>query len=194
MRIEIDPNPPTLETFFHARHYSDQDGEISQAEQNERIRRFEEQNGVHLPDLLRSLYQRQNGGHTSYQFVPAHAEPDHVFEGFNPYPEFERSWLTAFPDNDLYPLEQVRTIGWFSDQIDFAGEARLWRRRVPDADQLLVLNSHGSEFFLCLDYRQDRDVPKVVKLASNFECDEFDVDFTYESFDAFFYATRREHE
>ena len=190
LRIEVDPNPPTLATFLHARHYSDGDAEVSLPRQIERIERLEAEHGVRLPDILRALYQRQNGGHTRFQIVPAGDHPELVFEAADPYPAFQRSWLEAFIDNDLLPLENVRTLGWYSDQIAFADERMSWRHVIEDVDRLLVLNCYGSEAFLCLDFRANRQEPRVVQL-SQVTSGRFEASFTYESFEAFFMATRR---
>lgn len=191
MRIEVDRTPPTVETFLNARHYSDNDVEISLQRQIERIERLEAEHGVLLPAILRALYQRQNGGHTQFQIVPAVECPDYVFEATDPYPAFERSWLDAFIDNDLLPLENIKTLGWYSDQIEFGDESMSWRNFVDDIDRLLVFNSYGSEAFLCLDFRANRQEPKVALLSQGAGSKCFETGFTYENFETFFKATRR---
>lgn len=191
MRIEVDPNPPTVQSFLYALHYSDEDAEVSLQRQIARINRLEAEHGVRLPAILRTLYQQQNGGHTHFQIVPAVESPGYVFEGIDPYPAFQQSWRDAFIDNDLYPLELIKTLGWYSDQIEFGDESLSWRNFIDDADRLLVLNAYGSEVFLCLDFRANQEEPKVVLLNQGYGPDRLEIGFVYENFEAFFKATRR---
>ncbi|MGU3495879.1 SMI1/KNR4 family protein [Xanthobacteraceae bacterium A53D] len=191
MRIEVDRNPPTVETFLNARHYSDDDSEISLQKQIERIERLEAEHGVLLPEILRRLYQQQNGGHTQFQIVPAVDEPGYVFEATDPYPAFQQSWRDAFIDNDLLPLENIKTLGWYSDQTEFGDESVSWRTAIEDIDRLLVLNCYGSEAFLCLDFRDNQQKPGVVHLSQGMGAERFDTGFRYEDFETFFKSTRR---
>ena len=94
----------------------------------------------------------------------------------------------------LLPLESIKTLGWYSAQIEFGDESLSWRNFVDDIDRLLIFNSYGSEAFLCLDFRANRQEPKVAHRSQGAGTERFETGFTYENFETFFKATRRIHE
>ncbi len=69
--IRIDPAPITLDTFYCAPHYTHSDGEghiTPEADGSEvNIAAAEARLGIRLPERLRALYLRQNGGHVGEQ-------------------------------------------------------------------------------------------------------------------------------
>jgi hypothetical protein len=162
--ILIEQSGPTLDNFFYAPHYSNADCPSDASSRAAAINAVESRLGVTLPPPLRDLYARQNGGHTDFSLATQDTDPAHEFVG-------EASviinqaydvWLTVVPGQDIAPLETLKTLGAFSDAIDFGGADESWRTYLPEIERLIPISNHGSDIWLCLDYRDGRTEPKVV--------------------------------
>ncbi|MCR6477445.1 SMI1/KNR4 family protein [Variovorax sp. ZS18.2.2] len=180
-RIVLEAQPPTLENFFYARHYSHKQQPVASAEElAAAVARTEKRLDIRLPEPLRQLYLRQDGGHTDFKYFPttpdaAYALPDHE--------ALFAQWDHPFPGQAVNPLDRLCTIGELSDGISFgADNENPWRENVPEVDRLIAINGHGSDIFLCLDYRGGAIEPRIVRLDDTkwddtlkcvFECSDF---------------------
>lgn len=181
-RIVLEPQPPTLENFFYARHYSHKHSSpvASADDLAAAIAHAEKRLDIRLPEPLRQLYLRQNGGHTDFEHFPktpeaAYTLPDHD--------ALFAQWEHPFPGEAVNPVDKLCTIGELSDGISFgADDENPWRENVPEVDRLVVINGHGSDIFLCLDYRGGATEPRIVRLDDTqwdatlkcvFECSDF---------------------
>lgn len=180
-RIVLEPQPPTLENFFYARHYSHKHAPVPTADDlAAAIAQAERRLDIRLPEPMRQLYLRQDGGHTEFEHFAmqpgaAYALADHD--------ALFAQWEQPFPGHALNPLQRLCTIGELSDGISFgAGDENPWRENVPEVDRLVVVNGHGSDIFLCLDYRGGAAQPRIVRLDDTkwdatlkcvFECSDF---------------------
>lgn len=158
-RVAIEEQGPTLENFFHALHYS-----ASEESKSEPVEDTEKRLGVRLPAMLRELYGRQDGGPTDFYLIANSADPAHLFESDDDSAIHDAYdvWLSGLPGNDVMPRFRLKTIGHYSDQIDFGDESWSWRSRIPESDRLVAISSRGSDIWCCLDYRDERAEPKVV--------------------------------
>lgn len=180
-RIVLDPQPPTLENFFYARHYSQKRSPVAGVDElAAAVAHTERRLDIRLPELLRQLYLRQNGGHTDFENFPKSPEAAHVFADHD---AMFAQWDHPFPGQGVNPLEKLCTIGELSDGISFgADDENPWREKVPEVDRLIVVNGHGSDIFLCLDYRGGVREPRIARLDDTrwdatlkcvFECSDF---------------------
>ena len=62
----------------------------------------------------------------------------------------------------ISPPRTLNTLGAFSDAIDFGSADESWREYLPEIERLNPISRHGSDIWLCLDYRDGRTEPKLV--------------------------------
>ncbi|MBN6148927.1 SMI1/KNR4 family protein [Xanthomonas sp. AmX2] len=163
-RIAIERDGPTLANFFYAPHYSNS-GQPSDPERREAaIRSAEARLGLALPQPLRDLYARQNGGHTDFFLASRDSDPPYEFVGTQGavIRQAYDVWMDVLPGMDIVPLENLETLGHFSDATDFGDDDESWRNYLPEIDRFVSISNHGFDIWLCLDYRDGRQEPKVV--------------------------------
>lgn len=194
-RIVIDHDSPTIATFFYARHYSNKDRPWAAYAAQEAIQSVEVRLGIQFPQLLSDLYLLQNGGHTDFYLASNAKDPPYEFGGSTgaDIDGVYDIWLSVLPSNDIAPLERLQTLGDFSDQIDFGNASDTWRSYIPGIDRLIPISSHGSDIWLCLDYREGAAEPKVVLFDDRKGDRSGNKSFVYEASDfaSFFSALRR---
>lgn len=193
-RIVIEREGPTLAGFFRARHTSNADRPWDASLAREAIRSAEARLGVALPRPLRDLYALQDGGHTDFHLASTTASPAHEFAGSADAAIAAYDvWLSVLPGHDIVPLARLETLGAISDGIDFGDPDEAWRARLPEVDRLIPISNHGSDIWLCLDYREGRREPRVVLFDDTGRDRPGGSDFAYEApdFARFFSALRR---
>jgi len=149
-RVELDPTPITIDTFFVGHHHANQrrdgTGELQIVEElafrtADQIAAVEAGLGIELPAGLRELYLRQNGGSVGGLMAPRVQDPGTA----------EEDWLAPFTGyDDLYTLEQLRTVfdmvedyGRYPEDIEF----------FPVGGEKLVVIAQWYRHTLFLDYR-----------------------------------------
>ncbi|GAA0244630.1 hypothetical protein LNAOJCKE_0755 [Methylorubrum aminovorans] len=182
----IDPEPPTVETFFEgAAPVVD-----GAAEPEAAIRAVETRLGVSLPATLRALYRRRNGGPTDFFLATDVADAPLRFEGDEAVSEAHELWRTVLPGFGLIALERLEPLGAISDGIDFGSEDESWRAALPGIDRLIPISHHGFDLWLCLDYADAVPEPSVVLFdATSFERSG-DITFRRPDFSTFFAGLR----
>lgn len=140
-RIECDPQPPALDTFWSGPGYwaerAEPAGEAAIAAAEARL-------GLRLPALLRALYLRQNGGNTEFEWVPLRRQPSrHRYD-----------WEAAIPDNTVCALDDLQTLADWAEAFQGGDAASGFVRSYAGCGRLLILAMHGVEWMLCLDYRE----------------------------------------
>ena len=163
-KIVIERDSPTLANFFYAPHYSNKETPSDAAGRATAIAAAEARFGIALPQPLRDLYARQDGGHTDFWLASRETDPPYTFEGEASIVigEAYDVWLTVLPGMGIAPVTTLKTLGSLSDAIDFGDTDASWRKRLPEVDRLIPISNHGSDIWLCLDYRAGRKEPKVV--------------------------------
>ena len=157
-RLVIDSEAPTHATFFEAdTPAADWAGEAEAA-----IGAAESRLGVTLPESLRALYRRRNGGTTDFFLATDTPDAPFVLEGDAALREADEIWRTVLPGFGLSSLERLKSLGTIADGIDVGGEEESWRAALPGIDRMIPLSSHGSDLWLCLDYADASPEPSVV--------------------------------
>lgn len=157
-RLLIDPEGPTVATFFEA----DRPAGDWAAGAETAIGAAEARLGVRLPETLKALYRRRNGGSTDFFLATDSPGARLEFEGDAALREADDVWRTVLPGFDLATLERLESLGAISDGIDFGSEEASWRAALPEIDRLIALSNHGSDLWLCLDYAGAASEPSVV--------------------------------
>ncbi|MFF8798741.1 MULTISPECIES: SMI1/KNR4 family protein [unclassified Methylobacterium] len=157
-RLLIDPDGPTVDSFFEA------DGRAGDwtAGAEAAIGAAEARLGVRLPEALKALYRRRNGGATDFFLATDSPDAPLEFEGDAALREADDLWRTVLPGFDLAALERLESLGAIGDGIDFGSEEASWRAALHGIDRLIALSNHGSDFWLCLDYADAASEPSVV--------------------------------
>ncbi|KQQ29289.1 hypothetical protein ASF53_18785 [Methylobacterium sp. Leaf123] len=157
-RLVIDPDGPTVDSFFEAETLAgDWTGRAEAA-----IGAAEARLGVRLPETLKALYRQRNGGVTDYFLATDSPDAPLEFEGDEALRGADDLWLTVLPGFDLAALERLESLGAISDGIDFGSDEDSWRTALPEIDRLIALSNHGSDLWLCLDYADAAPEPSVV--------------------------------
>ncbi|MCJ2030337.1 SMI1/KNR4 family protein [Methylobacterium sp. J-043] len=157
-RLVIDPDGPTVATFFEA----DTPAADWAAGAEAAIGGAEARLGMRLPETLRALYRRRNGGATDFFLATDTPDAPLEFEGDAAVREADEVWRTVLPGFDLAALERLESLGAVSDGTDFGSEEESWRAVLPEIDRLIALSNHGSDLWLCLDYADAAFEPSVV--------------------------------
>lgn len=193
----------TVANFFAGRHFSVPDHmekalarweagggakveRVPVAASEAMIRKTEERLGVTLPQTLRSLYLRRDGGALPSYWVPATADPGTDFD----------DWIDAFAYdyNDLRPLKDLHFLiddymENFDPDYDDESVKEGW---FPGADRLVVLTRRYGVATL-LDYRQGAAEPGVLLIDLD-QGGDAPLRKSYDTFDAFFSDLRMEGE
>jgi len=185
--IPLDPTPLTEETFFvSADHWRFDAGREAMAGRGssvdaqplgaseEAIAAAEQRLGIRLPELLRRLYRRMDGGYVGTLYVPLKEKPALFYD----------DWRGAFAIDysSLCPVSKLRTV--YERYQDFTHDPD---EEPEHADRLIVLQSRYGDMTL-LDYSEPGE-PRVV--IADFDQPEDPIDCVFPSFDAFFAALRR---
>ncbi|MDQ0011768.1 hypothetical protein J2W23_000132 [Variovorax boronicumulans] len=188
--LDIDPAPLRPDNFFAspaywrtnaAREALAQRGTTVEkppfAASEEMIAATEARLGFRLPDTLRQLYGRMNGGYVGWLYVPLKADAGPFYD----------DWRGAFSIDysSLAALDKLRTVAEHYE--DFTHEPE----DVPaGADKLVVLQARYGDMTL-LDYTRG---PQARVLIVDFgkQPGVEPVDVAFENFDDFFAALRRE--
>lgn len=179
-RLEIDPAPLTPQTFFEAPYYGHRDAPEAAIGSDEKIAAAEARLGLALPESLRALYRRQNGGYVGWLFVPAVPDPGPV----------DGDWRGAFSIDysDLAPLENLRTLR--DAYLDFLNpDDPEQAAQIPEnADRILLLSQRYMDTTY-LDYSEPGEPRAGIK---DWDGSRFDPDVEFETFAALFAALRRQ--
>ncbi|BAU91842.1 putative glucan synthasis protein [Methylorubrum populi] len=161
-RLVIDSDAPNHATFFEA----DAPAADWATDAEAAIGAAEARLGVRLPETLRALYRRRNGGATDFVLATDRPDAPMEFEGDAAVREGEEIWHTVLPGFGLSPLERLETLGAIADGIDFGpelgDEEESWRAALPGIDRMIPISSHGSDLWLCLDYTEASPEPSIV--------------------------------
>jgi hypothetical protein len=192
VELSIDPTPLTLSSFFLSPGYwranaswealERRSGRVekpSLAASEQRIAAAEQRLGVRLPDTLRALYRIMDGGYVGKLYVPLKDDPA---------PRHD-DWRGAFSIDysSLAALDQLRTVAeHYADFTDDPDDLP------QDADKLIVLQARYGDMTL-LDYSRGPE-PRVLIVDYDRASDRGPVEVTYEDFDEFFRALRRERD
>lgn len=192
VQLSIDPTPLTPQSFFVSPGYwranaaSDalerRGGLVEKrplAASEEMLAAAERRLGVQLPDTLRALYRIMDGGYVGKLYVPLKGEPG---------PRYD-DWRGAFSIDysSLAALDQLRTVAeHYADFTDDPDDLP------KDADRLVVLQARYGDMTL-LDYSGGPE-PRVLIVDYDRAAGKGPVDATYEDFDTFFRALRRERD
>ncbi|SBV50531.1 hypothetical protein XBLMG947_1311 [Xanthomonas bromi] len=138
--VQWQPQPPAMTTFWSGPgHWS----EHAAAAHADAFAAAEARLGVRLPELFKRLYAVQDGGDTSWCWVPRTRFPSDRYV----------DWECVLVNRDLPPLAQIGSVldlaAGFEDPPDFRAAACLH----AGLDQVLVLSCHNVDSLLCLDYR-----------------------------------------
>ncbi|WP_232629061.1 SMI1/KNR4 family protein [Methylobacterium sp. Leaf118] len=156
--VLIDPDGPTLASFFTAPAAADGTAEAEAA-----IQAAETRLGVTLPATLKDLYRRRNDGATNFVLATESADAPLRFEGDDAVRAADALWQTVLPGFGLVAQERLETLGAIRDGIDFGGdEDKSWRAVLPGIDRLIPISAHGSDLFLCLNDVAPSAGPSVV--------------------------------
>jgi len=187
--LDIDPTPLNHSTFFESPGYWRQNAAreaLAQrgtpvekppfAASEAMLAATEARLGFRLPDTLRQLYGRMNGGYVGWLYVPLKRDAG----------PFHDDWRGAFSIDysSLAAVEKLRTVAEHYE--DFTHEPE----DVPaGADQLVVLQARYGDMTL-LDYTRG---PQARVLIVDFDRQSGvePVDIAFENFDDFFAALRR---
>jgi hypothetical protein len=177
---EIEPDPPTVDTFFH----SPKDGA-----DEERIARTEARLGVAFPPLLRALFRKSDGGGTDFAWCAARPDAPSRFEGAAASDDFFNNWRCAVQDDKLAALDHLSTMAQVSERYEDPEDEDALPKLMPGCDRLIVLAAHGWDVYLCLDARTQAPGVLLFDLIG-----EPNVRATWPSFEAFFHDLRRRAE
>lgn len=187
--LDIDPTPLNLDTFFEspgywrknaAREALAQRGTPVEkppfAASEAMLTATEARLGFRLPDTLRQLYGRMNGGYVGWLYVPLKRDAGPFYD----------DWRGAFSIDysSLAPLAELRTVAEHYE--DFTHEPE----DVPaGADKLVVLQARYGDMTL-LDFTRG---PQARVLIADFDRQPGvePVDIAFENFDDFLAALRR---
>lgn len=187
--LDIDPAPLDRDTFFESPGYwrtnaarealAQRGAPVEKppfAASEAMIEAAEARLGFRLPDTLRALYGRMNGGYVGWLYVPLKRDAGPVYD----------DWRGAFSIDysSLAPLAELRTVAEHYE--DFTHEPE----DVPaGADKLVVLQARYGDMTL-LDYTRG---PQARVLIADFDRQPGvePVDIAFENFDDFLAALRR---
>lgn len=186
-RVLVDPDGPTVDTFFEA-DVPDPDW-VERAEGA--IGAAEARLGVRLPEPLRALYRRRNGGATDFFLAADVADAPLAAEGEAAVRAFDDIWRTVLPGFGLTELDRLETLGVIGDGIDFGGEEESWRAMLPGIDRLVPISNHGSDLWLCLDYAREGSEPSVFLFDATSPDGSVRAGFRRSNFASFFRGLRR---
>jgi cell wall assembly regulator SMI1 len=185
--LVIDPDPINADTLFSGPARSEATREALAfrgdrvekapcAAEESAIVAAETRLGIRLPETLRRIYARRNGGYVGHLVAPRVAAPRPMFD----------DWRGAFaPDySSLRPVERLETLASSYADLDTDPED------VPaDAARLVILQARYGDMTL-LDYtKSDRD-PAV--LLVDYDSGNDPVDMRFADFDTFLEALRRD--
>lgn len=187
--LDIDPAPLDRDTFFESPGYwrtnaarealAQRGAPVEKppfAASEAMIEAAEARLGFRLPDTLRALYGRMNGGYVGWLYVPLKRDAG----------PFHDDWRGAFSIDysSLATLAELRTVAEHYEDFTHDPED------VPaGADKLVVLQARYGDMTL-LDYTRG---PQARVLIADFDRQPGvePVDIAFESFDHFFAALRR---
>ena len=190
VELDVDPSPLALDTFFvspeHWRTNAAREalearsGPVRKpplAADDEMIATAETRLGVRLPDTLRALYRKLNGGYVGWLYLPRVPNPGPFYD----------DWRGAFSIDysSLVPLDKLRTVAeHYSDFTDDPED-------VPaNAEHLIVLQARYGDMTL-LDYSAGPR-PRVLIVDYGKAPGQDPVDLVFDDFDQFFAALRGE--
>lgn len=190
IELDVDPTPLTLDTFFvspeqwrtnAAREALElRSGPVRKpplAADDDMIAAAETRLGVRLPDTLRALYRKLNGGYVGWLYLPLVPNPGPFYD----------DWRGAFSIDysSLAPLDKLRTVA--EHYSDFTHDPE----DVPaNADHLIVLQARYGDMTL-LDYSAGPP-PRVLIVDYDKAPGQDPVDLAFDDFDRFFAALRGE--
>lgn len=190
IELDVDPTPLTLDTFFvspeHWRTNAAREalelrsGPVRKpplAADDDMIAAAETRLGVRLPDTLRALYRKLNGGYVGWLYLPRVPNPGSFYD----------DWRGAFSIDysSLAPLEKLRTVAeHYSDFTDDPEDLP------ANADHLIVLQARYGDMTL-LDYSAGPR-PGVLIVDYDKAPGQDPVDLVFDDFDHFFAALRGE--
>ena len=190
IELDVDPTPLTLDTFFvspeHWRTNAAREalelrsGPVRKpplAADDDVIAAAETRLGVRLPDTLRALYRKLNGGYVGWLYLPLVPNPGPFYD----------DWRGAFSIDysSLAPLDKLRTVA--EHYSDFTHDPE----DLPaNAEHLIVLQARYGDMTL-LDYSAGPR-PRVLIVDYDKAAGEDPVDLVFEDFDQFFAALRGE--
>ncbi|AWI89685.1 hypothetical protein C0214_16315 [Methylobacterium sp. DM1] len=157
-RLVIEPDGPTLDSFFEP---GGPDA-VWAAGAETAIRTAEARLGVTLPETLRALYRRRNGGATDFFLATDVPDAPLAFGGDAGVREADEVWRTVLPGFGLTALERLESLGAIANGIDFGSDEESWRAALPEIDRMIPISHHGSDLWLCLTYADPDPEPSVV--------------------------------
>ncbi|MGK2868170.1 MAG: SMI1/KNR4 family protein [Mycobacterium sp.] len=192
IELDVDPTPLTLDTFFVSPEHwrtnaarealESRSGPVRKppsAADDDMIVAAETRLGVRLPDMLRALYRKLNGGYVGWLYVPLVPNPGPVYD----------DWRGAFSIDysSLASLDNLRTVAeHYSDFTDDPEDLP------ANADHLIVLQARYGDMTL-LDYSVGPR-PRVLIVDYDKAPGKDPVDLVFDDFDQFFATLRGERD
>lgn len=144
----------------------------------EQIVAAERRLGVVLPETLKALYRRSNGGFARFTEAQRLGTPTLGWGSHR-----------AIPRLDLPPLAEMKTLAEIDREMT-VGTVRLYPGTPEGAERMICLSCSDTHAAV-LDYRQGAKSPEVLILIVGFTSSAGQVKARYESFDAFMRNLRR---
>jgi hypothetical protein len=145
----------------------------------EQIAATERRLAVVLPEMLKALYRRSNGGFARFTEAQRLGAP--IFRWGRGH--------RAIPSLKLPPLAEIKTL----DEIDremTVGTMRLYPKTPEGAERMICLSCSDTHATV-LDYRKGPKSPEVLILIVGFTSSAGQIKARYKSFDAFMRDLRR---
>ena len=144
----------------------------------EQIAVAERRLAVVLPEKLKALYRRSNGGFARFTEAQRLGAPT-----------FGWGSHRAIPSSKLPPLAEIKTLAEI-DRETTVGTMRLYPKTPEGAERMICLSCSDTHATV-LDYRKGPKSPEVLILIVGFTSSAGQVKARYESFDAFLRDLRR---
>jgi hypothetical protein len=179
----LEADGPTTETFFRGEpHWSNPPvADLALiAEVEKRL------DGI-LPEVLKELYLRQNGGGTDFTFSAATPEAP-----LDAGKDFELHWRSGLPDDGLRPVEDLETMTDLQAGFDHDPDGS-WQQYLPGAARLVRIAQQSWDEYLCLDYSKGPREPKIVLFNNARQQPRTEMTFeaVWPDFQTFFAGLRR---
>lgn len=188
--LKIDPTPITADTLFDRDGRSAASRSALAARDSERVAKrpfaanaamiaeAEARLGFRLPEGLKQIYARRDGGYVGALYAPRVKTPSQSYD----------DWRGAFAIDysSLRPLEKLATVAEHYENFTHDED------EVPkDADRLVILEARYGDMTL-LDYSRTDQNPPVLLVDFDKHGGADPVDLRFPDFDAFLAALRRD--
>lgn len=179
----LEADGPTTDNFFRGEpHWSN-----PPAADVSLIAEVEKRLDVTLPEVLKELYLRQNGGSTD--FTLSALTPEAPLDAGK---DFDLHWLSCLPDDGLRPVGDLETMVELQEGFEHDPDGS-WRQYLPGAGRLVRIAQQAWDEYLCLDYSNGQNTPRIVLFndARQQPRTEMTFEAVWPDFQTFFAGLRR---